>query len=582
MAIRTSSVLGFVVASCVTMGVVLGDADSAKKYLKEAQANIDSSDLSAATTSLQLAETELDGVDDATKAPIAKDIADLKAKIDDAQNSAKNADMVKDIDSRMENAKRDLDAPGFNDDDKDISDFLGRDDVKSALGPDAVAKYLKELSTFRKVANAKAFARNLDLVKQNLDDADKDWATAQASMQNSTTPAEEHPEVVTFSNDLDRIEPYIKTFPTDKPAAVEQINRFKKLQAVYNAAIAQSKAAETFSRLKDSWAGYADEYGSWDKETTAPSLNDLLHNQSDAMSSINCPKSVALVTRANSWLNDLKDDQTVQAVGDTDPQLKGLLGGIRTDRLTAYRKLAKFAAAILDEAEKTQLNQEGRDRLETFANDDLRRALDGYDQQKPLQQRALKLVAAYDQKAGGDAAAKAKLYDTLCAQATKAWPAMATKLGGSNSLDAVSASQNIDPVKGQTILLKAVSNRMGWEFRPGAGYDFAMMIDGVPVAGKYDSAIHDAADSVGKRTDRDFSDEQYDVVATVEGLGPIVKITRAQGTINADNGEKLADVTAQRDETVQGIRLKIIGIHVGPLAAAVGQGAVDENGNVVP
>ena len=63
----------------------------------------------------------------------------------------------------------------------------------------------------------------------------------------------------------------------------------------------------------------------------------------------------------------------------------------------------------------------------------------------------------------------------------------------------------------------------------------------------------------------------YDVVATIDGVGPIIKITRSEGTISA-NGEKIANVTAQRDETVQGIRLKIIGLHVGPVASAVGQG----------
>jgi hypothetical protein len=576
---RKFRALAFVGASLFTVGLVRADADSANKYLKEAQANVDNNDLNAASTSLQLAETELDGVDDAAKQPISKQIADLKSKIADSQNNGRKAEILKDVESRIDTAKRDLDSGGFNDDDKDIQDFLSKDETKSALGPDAVAKYLKQLSTFRKVANIKAFARNLDQVKRDLDDAEKDWPEAEKSMQNTTTPAEEHPEVVTFGHDLDRIEPFIKTFPADKPEAVAQIDRFKKLQTAYDTALAQSKAAEAYSRLKDSWSSYAEEYGGWDQETAGPSFQDMLHRQSDEMSRLNCPKSVGLISRANDFLDNLKEDPTVQAVGDTDPQLKALLGGIRNDRMTAYRKLAKFATAILDEAEKAELNQDSRDRLETFAKDDLRLSLEGYDQQKPLQQRALKIVAAYDKKAGGDAATKEKLYDTLVEQGNKAWPAMMGKLGASDAFDAVAALQNVDPVKGQTIHLKAVSNRMGWEFRPGAGYDFAMMIDGVPVAGKYDPAIKDAVSSITRKTGRDFSDEQYDVVVTVEGLGPIVKITRAEGTISSQ-GEKVADVTTQRDETVQGIRLKVVGVHVGPVAAAVGQGVVDENGNI--
>jgi hypothetical protein len=192
----------------------------------------------------------------------------------------------------------------------------------------------------------------------------------------------------------------------------------------------------------------------------------------------------------------------------------------------------------------------------------------------------MKLVGAFDQKQVGDAAAQEKLYNSLVDQATKAWPGMVDKASATEGLDAVAASQNMDNFKGKTILLKGVKNRMGWDYSPDSGYDFAITIDSVPVAGKFDPALRKAFDEIAGKTGKDFSDEQYDVIATVDGVGPVVKIARAEGTIKTTEGESVGSVTSTRNETVQAIRVKIIGLHVGPLAGTTAQGVVNENGDL--
>ena len=60
-----------------------------------------------------------------------------------------------------------------------------------------------------------------------------------------------------------------------------------------------------------------------------------------------------------------------------------------------------------------------------------------------------------------------------------------------------------------------------------------------------------------------------------------MKIARSEGTLKTDSGESVGTITAQRDETVQGLRLNIIGLHVGPVTAVEGQGVVDETGQIV-
>src|SRR3984957_5014667 len=113
------------------------DADGAKKDIAQATTDISNGDAKSATDNLQLAEAELDGVDDATKADLTKQIADLRKKASDLAANAGKAEAKKQIDSMMDTAKQSLDS-GFDEIDKDIQDFLSQDANKTALGDDAV------------------------------------------------------------------------------------------------------------------------------------------------------------------------------------------------------------------------------------------------------------------------------------------------------------------------------------------------------------------------------------------------------------------------------------------------------------
>ena len=64
---RNAVVVGIIGLST---SLAMADADGAKGYLKEAQERIDNKDFDGATSKLELAETELDGVPAATKGPL--------------------------------------------------------------------------------------------------------------------------------------------------------------------------------------------------------------------------------------------------------------------------------------------------------------------------------------------------------------------------------------------------------------------------------------------------------------------------------------------------------------------------------
>ncbi len=578
---RTVCVCVFVAASFTARRLLLADADSAKKYLAQAKTDVANNDANAAGNDIQLAEAELDGVADADRAPIAKELTDLKKSLSDAKASEGKEKAVKIANGMLNDAKSCLDAKdSFDSSDKALQEFLAVDDNKAALGDEAVAKYLKTLSTYRKVAINNAYARNVGEARNALDAAEKEWPDKLKAMQNAAEPGDRDTAFTDFGHTLDPIERLVKNFPTDKPEAATLVARFKKLQDGYNEQVAMAKAGEVYDQLKRGWDEYTNEYEGWDKETVGPSFDELLHNQGDEMSAFKAPKTVAMIRRANSWFENAYEIDTVKQIGDKDPKIKGLIADMTKTRQAGWTKIEAFAAVILDQAEKTTITKDSRDRLETIANDDLRLNDEGSPNLKSLQSRAMKLVAAFDKKTIGDAAAQEKLYNDLVAAGNKAWPDMVKQTDATDGLDAVAALAKIDDFKGKTVRFKGVTNRMGFDYSPNGGYDFALTIDGVPCAAKFDKPLAKAFNTLTAKTGKDFSTGEYDVVAQVVGTGPIVKIARAEGTLNTTGGEHVANITSEREETVQGIRLKITAMHVGPLTGTSVQGVVDENGQV--
>jgi hypothetical protein len=559
------------------------DADSAKKYLKDAQTAYDGGDAKSADDNLRLAEAELDGVADDAKAPIAADIKALRDKMQSAAGSAAKAAAVKYMDDQMATAKGALDAPQtFEETDQAIQDYLSKDENKAALGDEAVAKYLKTLSTYRKVERSKAAEANLAAAKDQLDSAEKDWPDKKKTLQAAEGDIDNHPDAMNFSHTLETVGKLVDNLPADNAATPGLKKRYASLQSDFNGVLYKSKSADTYRRIKDDWEGYGDEYNGWDKETDGPTFDYLLHHQGDNASKLNSPKTVGLITRSNYVLENWMKDDVIKTLSQTDDKVKGFVDKVRGDRKTAMEKLAKFASAVVDQADKATIDQDARDRLDQLANDDLPYAIAGSDQLKTLQDRAMKIVRAYDAKTGGDAAAHQKLYDDLVAAGAKAWPAMAAKVSSSEEFDANAVFKNVDNFKGKAFHFKGVNNRMGWDYSPGNGFQFAMTVDGTPVAAKYSSTVKDAVKAIEKRTAHETPDEGYDFIATVEDVGPIVKISRASGDIKTTGGETVGTITAQADETVPGVRLKIVALHAGAVTAAEDQGVVKPDGSVGP
>jgi len=227
-----------------------------------------------------------------------------------------------------------------------------------------------------------------------------------------------------------------------------------------------------------------------------------------------------------------------------------------------YARFAASAKKILDEAEGMALTQDSRDRLERFADDDLRLTLGNSPLVKPLQNRAHEIIAKFDKASGAASADAEALFDKMTSDAATNWPGMVEKVKAEESFDAASALDDADSFKGRTFRLKGVNNRMGWDFKPG-DYNFAIEINGTPVAGKYDDKIKQAIADMTETTRHEMTDEDYDVLFVVEGTCKIVQFVDSEGSGTVDG----VDVTikSRSEQRVPAPLIRIIGLHAGPI-----------------
>jgi hypothetical protein len=558
-AVAAALYVGFVLCTITSAPCLKADEADAKKYIESAQADAKAGNFGSVDTNLQLAETELDGLAADKKKALQAQIAAVRHDVAVAKAAAMKDDLTKDVASRLNTIKGDLDGNhditgGL----AELDEVVSKPEAKIALGDAEYGKVRKQMAAFRKVNAIKQAQVAMQAAQQQLDALDKDLPEL---LKQVADDSQRDGAARSFLGPAERIEFAMARLPEDKPEAKALIDRWAKMQEKFNAAYGKALAGEHAERMKRYWESYKDEYEGWEKETTGPTFHDLLSRQSDAMSRVNCPKSAALVARANDWLNNNTHDETYKIVAG-DPRVKAVVESVTKMRDACHAKIAKFAEGVLGEAEKTKLTQDSRDRLATFVSDDLRISLEAYPGLATLQARGNKVVDAFDAATVGAAKAAEKAYADLSQAAASNWPRIVERYKG--------ASEEFDPsagaARGKVVHLKKVANRMGWDFKPG-DFEFATTIKGVPVAGKFDPAVKEAVADVLKRTAKnDLPEEDYDLIAVVEGQGKLVQIMRSEATGTIEELKVKAKIT--EEIPVDAVALRIVALHVGPVGVS--------------
>lgn len=550
----------------------------AQRTMADLEEYVKSEGWEQAAIQIETVREALKNADEATAAPIKKRLDEIETLTKAGVKKVKRGRVIRDIENALKDAKEWVDSKRSCEDAlKRAQDEIDDEKNQPFLEAGDKSSWAAEMNVIRKQMLAKYQSQAIESLKKEADRAEEKWPEVKAALADAKeSPAGADNAATEMSHAFDACDRAAEGLPTDDADVKKQFSRIEKLKAEFQKVYGDQKAAEALESLESSWQDRLADTDGWEKETAGPKFLDMQKTQSDAMSKLMAPKTVELISNANQWLKNRADDENFKTISGA-PSIKALVKKVESARAAAWKKLETFAEAVLVEAEAAKLNQDGRDRLERLANDDLRLALEGSAKLESLQARALKLVKAFDDGAAGQAKAAQKLFEDLTASAAKNWPDMAKKFKVV-AFDAAAAMKDIDSWKGKTIRFAGANNRMGWDYRPGT-FEFALEQDGYHVAGKYDALVKKVVDDVAEKTGNDFSNDTYDVIAVIEGKGPITKIARSEGKVKFDDGSS-ADVRAQKDETVEGIRVKIVGLHLGPVAVAVGQGAVDPEGKV--
>jgi hypothetical protein len=308
------------------------------------------------------------------------------------------------------------------------------------------------------------------------------------------------------------------------------------------------------------WKERQEEYAGWQDEKQGPTWKQFLSNQPDGVDKLLMPKTIEALLGVRYWLemDAIKSDAEESK---NDASVKSIMATAHKTVEEAAAKLNGAYNNVLDEAEKDDAQaQNERARIKA---DDLKLAADHWFEGTPYHDRnvarAVKLKEKWEAMVAGSEDARAAATAKLTAEASAAWPAIASSIKSQDGF----TPDKLDAFKGKTVHLTG-NNRLGSDFNSGE-YDYAHEINGMPVAGKFTPAVAAAVDQATKQTGHDLPGEAWDIFAVVEGPGQISRRTQAKGTVKA-NGQDVGTFTSEGHQSVPCVVVRIFAVHAGPVA----------------
>ena len=559
-----------VLASFLLAAPAQADEAGATKYLEQAKTQAADKEIAdRIETTLKLAEAELDGVDPAKKAPIVQGIAAVRAELKAREMAEFKRQLENNLNGMLRTAEAQLGIrqTGINEQLDAIGKLLADPKTIEALGAAKVDTLNKQLATFRKVSADKMAELDLAAATRDVEYVETQFPEWMKDLKEGS-PASQTSAASSMEQRYTEFQKSIKDLPKDQPAVKALVARMDKMNNQVYEAYGKIAVAEVLDILKRNWEIDAPAFQGWETETVPATFAQMTKEQSQAMSKLGAPKTVAAAARARQFLTSLDDNSKAKQYAQTPP-LKDFLESIVRIKNDAESKLYVFAEGITNEAEKAPLTQDSRNRLEQFVNDDLRLALEGHPQLPALQARGKKAIAAFDTAKEAGAKSKSEDYAKRTTLAASMWPEF---------LKDARAAEGFDPAKaksfqGQLIRIKG-RNRMGWDFGSEGGFDYAIDIDGKPVAGRYSAEVRKAIDDMRAATGQELPEEtDYDILAVYEGTdGKLMRRVQFDGNVTVENTD--LKVRGEEKKPVDAPVLNIVGLYCGPVAVYSPSGAV--------
>ncbi|HXX94051.1 MAG TPA: hypothetical protein VEN81_10480, partial [Planctomycetota bacterium] len=353
------------------------------------------------------------------------------------------------------------------DDLRRAAERLDRDDVPKLLGPDSIARMRAEIARIEGLlsgANKKdAIGRVLPILKE-LEErvAGPIFAGSRAAW-----------DVI---RDLDIMKSKVRSplsgIPGDDPDVKGIEARLTAVDAKIATATVKLGRDQVYSALAERWKLEQKEIAGWEEEASGDG----------PAATYQLPKTSTAVRRL-IWFVTKDDHQQAGSEYKNDAPIQALLAEARKARDRAVEKLHGAYGALLSHLEK-QPRPRNRFDLERPVHlaSQAGRDFEGTPHRDANVARAKALGDRWQAEIEADRAGREAKYRELSAEASKAWPGI---------LSAIKAQDGFDPLdsgsKGRTVLVKGLRNRIGWDFT--GPYDFAIWVNGTPVAGNYDPAV---------------------------------------------------------------------------------------------
>ncbi len=536
-----------------------GDVETAKKHLEEAKSNLQNENWIGLEQEMASTEEFLDGVPEAEKAPVAKELAALKKQAEPKLKQFKSERLTKEITRLIDDAASGVQArPDMAmDTTKDALEKLDSDDAKKYLDAAAAKKLRDRATNLRTMAVKGAKKRVMDNAKPLLADLDK-------TMASDPFKGKDQNQVYSISQSLEteikRIRGMFDSLPPDDPeikAVFAKLDGYdKKLESMG----AASEQADAVNRIADYWKTTKEYFKGWEAETAGPTWERYTKEGSQGMSDLLMPQTVVAINRTKYFLED-ENVKKAETTYPNDATVKATMADARKTLESAYKKVNDNFNKLLEEAEK--LPTPRRDDLSFNRPDSMSRDAErwfaGSKYMEPNQARAKKLNDKWNGALDAADKAKEETFNKMVEAARAAWPGIDKEIKAEDGFNPAEA----DKWKGKTIRLKKVRNRAGWDW---SGYDFAMEINGMPVAGNYADNVNAAFKDVREKTGSGPDDHtDWDVIGVVQGPGQIKQRVNVEVRSGSDRIGSIDDYRTMPCTVIQ-----VTGLYAPPIAIGPG------------
>ncbi len=193
----------------------------------------------------------------------------------------------------------------------------------------------------------------------------------------------------------------LSQMPADQPAVKKLVERVNAVNEKFQNTVVRVQGDGAYNHLREEWAALVQQTDGWQSDSIGVTLSEFTGPASEKTANLGSPKAVDLVRVSNAWLNKNFGAAYGQAQGgDKDnyyvflrePRTRALVDDVMKQRDAAEAKLAEVVIKLLDEAEKSKLTPEARDRFQALIERTLPESVQDSPMFKPTLARMKRLV----------------------------------------------------------------------------------------------------------------------------------------------------------------------------------------------